>query len=97
MTRRPRLLLVNQFIGPLFSDVIESARSYYDVTVFKSIRYSRSPVLFRIFTWLFFFVHLTFFLLCRRNHFDKILFVSNPLLLLFDVAIGRIFGLNSDL
>lgn len=71
-------LLVNQTIGPLFSDVILAAQARTRTTVFRGIKYRRSPVFCRVSTWLAYSIQLAWHLFWNATQYDKLLIVSNP-------------------
>ena len=64
---RSSLLLVNQAVGPLFSDLIAAARSRCDVVLFKGISYKKSVWYLRVFTWAVFSFQFAFHLQSRKQ------------------------------
>jgi len=85
-----RILLVNQTIGPLFNDVIQSLKSSQDIVVFKSLAYNRTNLLSRFASWSLYTLHLFFYLLIFSRRFDQILYVTNPPLSIFTAFIVRV-------
>ena len=75
---KPVLLLVNQTIGPLFSDVVSAAKNRGEVHVFKGAAYDRSTFFSRCFTWSFFSIQLAWHLIRCGQRYDRLLVVSNP-------------------
>lgn len=93
LARSPRLLLVNQTIGPLFMGVVAAAARRGSVTVMAGetslpfparvlclggMTYHRTPALRRLFTWLGFSLHLSWHLLRQGRSYEHLLLVSNP-------------------
>ncbi|QFZ92683.2 glycosyltransferase family 4 protein [Synechococcus elongatus] len=89
----PRLLLVNQTVGPLFRDLLAAASQQGTVTLLagsssvtlpagvhwnKGIRYRRQSAAQRLLTWLGFSLQLSVYLLWKGHSYDRLLIVSNP-------------------
>ena len=72
------VLLVNQSIGPLFEDVIKTTKKYEKINVFEGIKYNRTNLFGRFFTWVIYSFQLSFHLLRHRQKYKRILIVSNP-------------------
>ena len=80
---KPSILLVDQYFGPLSSDVSRGLTDLYDVTVFQSFSYSRHNIFYRIVTWLAYSLHFYIYILFNYRKFTFLLLYSNPPLLLF--------------
>ena len=93
MKYKGRILVINQSPISLFINVLSELSLKTKVTLFcgeynqyfpqnikyiKSFKYFRCNPIKRIFSWFFFAIHLSFYLLKNSSKFDKILIVSNP-------------------
>ena len=72
------VLLCNQVIGTLFSDLTTVVRQYRSACLFCGIPYQRTPAALRIFTWLFYSIQLALHLVVNGRKYANILIVSNP-------------------
>ena len=72
------VLLINQSIGPLFEDIIKTAKEYEKVVVFEGIKYIRKNHFNRFLTWVIYSFQISLHLVCNRKKYKKILLVSNP-------------------
>ena len=75
---KKNLLFVNQSIGPLFSDLINSGNQKANIIVFKGISYSNKTYISRILTWIIYSIELSLHLIRNDKKYTKILFVTNP-------------------
>tara|TARA_Y100000589_G_C27148669_1_gene627976 strand:- start:524 stop:1693 length:1170 start_codon:yes stop_codon:yes gene_type:complete len=93
MQKTSKVLIINQTPVNFFIKVLSEIKKSADLTVFcgqydqyfpndityvKSIKYNRNSSIKRIFTWLIFSIHLTFYLIKNSFKYEKILVVSNP-------------------
>jgi colanic acid biosynthesis glycosyl transferase WcaI len=72
------LLLVNQVVGPLFSDLVVAASRRAPVLLFRGVQYRRSPLAARFLTWAAFSIQLAWYLLWKGHDCRRLLVVSNP-------------------
>ena len=70
--------MVNQTIGNLFLDVINSTSKHKNVIIFKGIAYDRKNIFSRIYTWTIFSIQLFFHLIVNSSKYEKVIAVSNP-------------------
>ena len=93
MQKTSKVLVINQTPVHFFIRILSEMKKSSDLTVFcgqydqyfpndityvKSIKYNRNSSIKRIFTWLIFSIHLTFYLIKNSFKYEKILIVSNP-------------------
>lgn len=75
---RKSVLLVNQSVGTLFSDVISAASKYADTRLHRGISYDNSTPYARVFTWILYSLSLAIHLVLFGRKYSRILVVSNP-------------------
>ena len=93
MKNKKKLLLVNQSIGEFFNDIILNLPLNNQISIFsgkynyklnknisfhKSIEYDNKSIKTRFLTWIIFTLDLCKLIVFQKDHYNNILFVSNP-------------------
>jgi hypothetical protein len=72
------VLLVNQSIGALFSELVAALELRVPVVLFRGVVYKRTSPAARLLTWSFYSLQLAFHLWLRGGGYHRLLIVSNP-------------------
>ena len=87
-TNKP-VLFVNQSIGPLFEDIINSGNKKTDIKVFEGIAYLNKNYFSRFWTWSIYSIQLYLHIIKNDKKYSKILFVTNPPFTIFIALVTK--------